>query len=97
MDARGLVCPLPLVELRRAPMPVEAGRRIRLLALDPQSPGDVGAFGEASGHLPVGVEERGDAFVILVEERGGRAALHPRASWAMVAPLPRAPSGEVDP
>ncbi len=71
VDARGLACPLPLVRLRQALMLVEAGTRICLLATDPQTPEDVEAYAEASGHRLLSVEARGGTFVVLVEKRAG--------------------------
>ena len=70
VDARGLVCPLPLMELRRALVLVAAGTRLCLLATDPQAPADVEAFCEASGHRLIGLRESEGAFAILVEKCG---------------------------
>ncbi len=44
VDARGLLCPLPVLRLARALRSREAGARIRLLATDPAAVEDVSTF-----------------------------------------------------
>jgi tRNA 2-thiouridine synthesizing protein A len=41
IDARGLSCPLPVIELARAVASVEVGTLVRLLATDPAAKVDV--------------------------------------------------------
>jgi tRNA 2-thiouridine synthesizing protein A len=41
VDARGLSCPMPVIELAKAIRDVEVGERVRLLATDPAAKVDV--------------------------------------------------------
>ena len=44
VDARGLVCPLPLIKARAALPGVGPGDRLVVLATDPEAPVDLGAL-----------------------------------------------------
>jgi tRNA 2-thiouridine synthesizing protein A len=71
LDARGLVCPLPLVKARQALMVVEAGATICVLATDPEARSDFERFCEATGHLLHGIDEEGGVLVIVLEKTAG--------------------------
>jgi tRNA 2-thiouridine synthesizing protein A len=68
LDARGLVCPLPLVKTRQALMVVEAGATICVLATDPASKRDFETFCDLTGHLLLKNEERDGVFVYVIEK-----------------------------
>jgi tRNA 2-thiouridine synthesizing protein A len=68
LDARGLVCPLPLVKTRQALMVVEPGATICVLATDPASKSDFETFCDVTGHLLLKSEERDGVFVYVVEK-----------------------------
>ena len=68
LDARGLVCPLPLVKTRQALMVVEPGATICVLATDPASKRDFETFCDMTGHLLRKSEERDGVFVYVVEK-----------------------------
>jgi tRNA 2-thiouridine synthesizing protein A len=71
LDARGLVCPMPLVKARQALMVVEAGATICVLATDPDARADFERFCEATGHLLHRIETRDGILVIVLEKTGG--------------------------
>lgn len=50
VDARGLLCPLPVLLLRKRLQGAEAGQVVRLLATDPAAAIDVPHFCAESGH-----------------------------------------------
>ena len=50
VDARGLVCPLPLVKTKLAIEEVAPGESVRVLATDPEAPIDLAAWAEGQGH-----------------------------------------------
>ena len=50
LDARGLVCPMPLIKARQALMVVGRGATICVLATDPGSVADFTSFCDATGH-----------------------------------------------
>jgi len=68
LDARGLVCPLPLVKTRQALMVVEPGATICVLATDPASKRDFETFCDMTGHLLLKNEERDGVFVYVIEK-----------------------------
>lgn len=50
VDARGLLCPLPVLRLRKRLLGAQAGQVVRLLATDPAAAIDVPHFCAESGH-----------------------------------------------
>ena len=57
VDARGLACPMPVIELARAIDEVEVGSRVRLLATDPAAQVDVPVWCRMQRHR---LHDRGD-------------------------------------
>ncbi|KIT17359.1 sulfurtransferase TusA family protein [Jannaschia aquimarina] len=62
VDALGLLCPLPVLRLRKRMQPLPPGAVIRLLADDPAAHVDVPHFCVEQGHEFIGVD--GTAFTI---------------------------------
>lgn len=72
IDARGLLCPLPVLRLRKTLMDLPAGARVVLIATDKMAAIDVPHFCAETGHQLISVSEddgalrfevmRGDAF-----------------------------------
>jgi tRNA 2-thiouridine synthesizing protein A len=50
VDARGLLCPLPLTIAKRRMASLRAGETLLVLATDPEAPIDLGAWASAEGH-----------------------------------------------
>jgi len=69
LDARDLLCPLPVLKLRKALAAMPAGARIRVLTTDPVAVIDIPHFCVEAGHrvIETGQEDAADVFVI---ERG---------------------------
>jgi tRNA 2-thiouridine synthesizing protein A len=68
LDARGLVCPMPLIKARQALMVVERGATICVLATDPDSVADFTSFCDATGHRLVRREQKDDVYLFVVEK-----------------------------
>lgn len=68
VDARGLACPMPVIELARAIEAVEVGSRVRLLATDPAADVDVPVWCRMQRHR---LQQRGadDGVASFVVER----------------------------
>lgn len=68
VDARGLACPMPVIELARAIEGVAVGSRVRLLATDPAADVDVPVWCRMQRHR---LHERGtdDGVATFVVER----------------------------
>ena len=50
LDARGLICPLPILRARKALGGLKAGQTLEVLATDPGAIPDFEAFCRTSGH-----------------------------------------------
>ena len=69
IDARGLLCPLPVLRLRKRLQDLAPGAVARLLADDPAAVIDVPHFCAESGHRLISAHEAEGAQVYLVERR----------------------------
>ena len=68
IDARGLLCPLPVLRLRKRMEGLEPGQRARLLADDPAAHVDVPHFCAEAGHVFEGSTDTEDATAFLVKK-----------------------------
>ena len=72
LDARGLLCPMPIVKTAKAMKELEAGQVLKILATDRGSIADIPAWGESTGNELIGsYEEDGEVFVFLVRKGEG--------------------------
>ena len=77
IDARGLLCPLPVLRLRKVLMALPVGSRVALVATDRMAAVDVPHFCAEGGHELISVTEldgatryevmRGEAFACRAE------------------------------
>lgn len=58
LDARGLLCPLPVIRLARLARELPAGSSLLVLADDPAAESDIPAWARMRGH-EVSLERRG--------------------------------------
>ncbi len=70
VDARGLICPLPVLRARKALTQVAPGGRIELRATDPAAAKDVRAFCAETGHALESADEA-DGLLTFVIRRAG--------------------------
>lgn len=70
VDARGLMCPLPLLRLKKALVSVGVGGRVRISVTDPAARLDFGVFLEQAGHIQITCEELDEVLYFLIEKRG---------------------------
>ncbi|KPQ04751.1 MAG: tRNA 2-thiouridine synthesizing protein TusA [Rhodobacteraceae bacterium HLUCCA12] len=66
IDARGLLCPLPVLKARKRLMGMQPGQVLRLLATDPAAAVDVPHFCAESGHALLGNTPEGEATAWLI-------------------------------
>lgn len=66
LDARGLLCPLPVLKARKALKTVEPGDTLVVLATDPGAPKDFIHFCTTTGADLVASETVGDHFRIVL-------------------------------
>lgn len=62
VDAKGLVCPMPIVRAKKAMAEVEAGQVLEVQATDKGSKADIQAWAKSSGHQYLGTLEEGDVL-----------------------------------
>jgi tRNA 2-thiouridine synthesizing protein A len=68
LDARGLLCPMPLIKTRQALMVVERGATICVLATDPASVADFTSFCDATGHRLLSSQQEDGLYVFVIEK-----------------------------
>jgi len=66
LDCRGLVCPMPVIKLSKAIKTIDRGAVLEMLATDPGSVPDVGAFQKQTGHQVVEQSQTGGVFRFLI-------------------------------
>jgi tRNA 2-thiouridine synthesizing protein A len=66
IDARGLLCPLPVLRLRKALMAASPGQTVRMVATDPVAVIDVPHFCAEAGHELISATpaEGGTAYLV---------------------------------
>ena len=67
LDARDLVCPLPVLKARKALMGMTPGAVLKVLATDPAAPIDFGVFCETNGHRLLSTEKIDEVIVFRIE------------------------------
>ena len=69
LDARGLLCPLPVLKARKRLASLASGQILRLLADDPAAVVDVPFFCEQSGHSLLYQDDETAEQVYLIQKR----------------------------
>jgi len=69
LDARGLICPLPVLKARKRLHAMASGEVLRVLATDPAAVVDVPHFCNEAGHGFIGSEQAGEATAYLIRRR----------------------------
>lgn len=83
IDARGLLCPLPVLRLRKVLLEQAPGAQVRLWATDAMALVDVPHFCDTAGHLLVAQRGIGGGVHEFTVERGPSA---PSAAMAASPP-----------
>ena len=66
VDARGLSCPMPIVKAAQWVKTVASGELIEVLATDPGSVKDFGAWSRSTGHTLVSQHQEGNVYHFLI-------------------------------
>ena len=69
VDATGLTCPMPVIELSAAIEQVAVGEQVRLLATDPTARVDVPVWCRMRRHRLLSLDEQDTSLRFLVERR----------------------------
>ena len=70
LDARGLLCPLPVLKARKRLAGLAPGAVLRMVADDPAAAVDVPHFCAEAGHDLLSTEKTGADRVFLIRRRG---------------------------
>lgn len=70
LDARDLICPIPVLKARKALNALPPGAVLEVLATDPAAPKDFAAFCEATGHVLLSVGTVEGATLFRIEKSG---------------------------
>jgi tRNA 2-thiouridine synthesizing protein A len=70
LDARRLLCPLPVIRAQDAIVTMQAGERLRVLATDPGVKNDIPAWCRINGHKVESLVEQDDEIVMTIEVEG---------------------------
>jgi tRNA 2-thiouridine synthesizing protein A len=68
LDARGLDCPMPLLQAKRALNAMRVGQRLQVLATDQGSVRDFRVFAEQSGHVLLASDESDGVYRHLLQK-----------------------------
>jgi tRNA 2-thiouridine synthesizing protein A len=68
LDAKGLLCPLPVLKARKALKEVPAGGVLRILATDPGAAKDFEAFCRTTGNDLVASREEAGVYVFEIRK-----------------------------
>jgi tRNA 2-thiouridine synthesizing protein A len=68
LDARGLLCPLPVLKARKRLMALAPGQVLRMLSTDPAAVVDVPHFCAEAGHVLLATTPAGEATAWLIRK-----------------------------
>ena len=74
LDARYLLCPLPVIKTQERVAQLDPGDTLEVVATDPGVLQDIPAWCRINGHLVSQTERRGDDILILVRVANGDEA-----------------------
>jgi tRNA 2-thiouridine synthesizing protein A len=69
LDAKGLLCPMPVVKTAKAMKSLEPGQVLQLVATDRGSVADIPAWAEQTGNELVDWHEEDGVYVFLVRKK----------------------------
>ncbi|MFA9421319.1 MAG: sulfurtransferase TusA family protein [Gammaproteobacteria bacterium] len=68
LDARRLLCPMPVIKLQDCINKQEAGTRVQVTSTDPGAMNDIPAWCRINGHSLISSHELEDEYIFLVEK-----------------------------
>lgn len=69
LDARGLVCPLPILKTKQSLAKMVSGQVLRIVATDPAAEIDLKVFSEQTGHQLLLMAEIDTEFVFFLKKK----------------------------
>jgi len=68
LDARRLLCPMPVIKLQNCINKQEVGTRVEITSTDPGAMNDIPAWCRINGHSLISSQELDDEYIFLVEK-----------------------------
>lgn len=69
LDARGLVCPLPILRTKQSLSAMISGQTLKIIATDPGSVIDFQVFADQTGNELLSLSETADAFIFILKKK----------------------------
>lgn len=69
LDARGLVCPLPILRTKQSLAAMTSGQILRIVATDPGSVIDFQVFAEQTGNELLSLSQNANEFIFVLKKR----------------------------
>lgn len=69
LDARGLVCPLPILRTKQSLAGMTGGQTLKIVATDPGSVIDFQVFSEQTGNELLSLSQTADEFIFILKKR----------------------------
>lgn len=69
VDASGLMCPLPLLRLKKILMVMASGDVVKIIATDPAAHLDFGVFTDQSGHHMIELIKHDDKQIFYIKKK----------------------------
>lgn len=69
LDARGLVCPLPILRTKQSLAGMISGQTLKIVATDPGSVIDFQVFSEQTGNELLSLSQTTDEFIFILKKR----------------------------
>ncbi len=70
LDAKGLLCPMPVISVKRAIKDLERGQVISITATDKGACRDIPAWAEQTGHKLLASDETQGTYIFYIEKAG---------------------------
>lgn len=70
LDAKGLLCPMPVISVKRAIKDLERGQVIAITATDQGACRDIPAWAEQTGHKLLATNEGKGTYTFYIEKAG---------------------------
>jgi tRNA 2-thiouridine synthesizing protein A len=69
VDASGLLCPLPLLRLKKALTGMASGAVVKVIATDPAAHLDFGVYANQSGHQIIELIKQDDKQIFYIKKK----------------------------
>lgn len=69
LDARGLVCPLPILRTKKNLVDMASGQVLKIIATDPGAVIDFQVFADQTGHALLSMSETDEEIVFFLKKR----------------------------